>query len=249
MSNFLFSILYVAKLSINNAFSLFKTSIEFARAAELHLTPVVVATLNQFATDNENFGKQINKNQKSGLTDDLKPVDKERDNFYGEIRRIVSSYQKSNNAGKKAAAKLLRLFLDPYWDVAELPLNTETDILIELLAKYKANADLMGAAQLLGIDGLFTDLEAKNAAFKTLYEGRNTEYSEREKGSGSSLKPAAVEGYIQFCNALEQAANFTPNAEIIALCNKLDELRKKYHGLDGSGGKDTPPPADETTLK
>lgn len=111
-----------------------------------------------------------------------------------------------------------------------------------------ADVDWMGASQLVAIDDLFTALEAKNTTFKTLFESRNTEYSEREKGSGTSLKPAAVEGYIQFCNALEQAANFTPNADIIALFNKLDELRKKYHGLDGSGGKDTPP-VDEVPVK
>jgi hypothetical protein len=116
MSNFLFSILYVAKLTINNAFSLFKSSIELARAVEPQLSPVLVAALNQLAVDNDAFGKEINKNQKSGLTDDLKLLDKERDDLFAEIRRIVTSYLKSSDASKKAAAKSLQLFLAPYWD-------------------------------------------------------------------------------------------------------------------------------------
>jgi len=49
-----------------------------------------------------------------------------------------------------------------------------------------------------------------------------------------------VTSYNQFCTALEQAVNLTPNPEIITLFNKMDDLRKKYHLLEG-GGKDTPP--------
>ncbi|MHB9141952.1 MAG: DUF6261 family protein [Paludibacter sp.] len=240
MSNFLFTVLYVAKLSINNAFSLFKTSIELARIVELQLNPVLVAALNQFATDNEKFGKQINKNQKSALTDDMKPLDDERDSLFSIIKRAVNSFQKSSDPASKAAAKLLYLLLTPYWKAGSLPLNSETDILDELLAKYKASPELKAAAVALNVDATFTLLETKNTAFKALYQSRITEFAAREKASGTSLKPATVASYIQFCTALEQAVNLTPNAESIALFNKLDELRKKYHLLEG-GGKDTPP--------
>lgn len=245
MSNFLFSVLYVAKLTINNAFSLFKTSIELARAIEPQLSPILVAALNQLTIDNEKFGKEINKIQKSGLTDDLKLLDKERDDLYGEIKRVINSYLKSSDANKKAAAKSLQLFLTPYWDAAALPFNTETDILVEILTKYKAAIDLQMAAQPLDIVRLFTALEEKNSAYYALYQSRLTERSGRGKTSGSSLKPAAVASYIQFCTALEQAVNLTPNPETITLFNKLDDLRKTYHLLDG--GKDTVPAAVATT--
>ena len=250
MSNFLFAALYVAKLSINNAFSLFKSSIELARnhSTELQLGPVVTAALNQFADDNEDFGKQINKNQKSGLTDDLKPLDNERDSLFSVIKRAIITYQKSSDEPKKAAAKLLYLFLTPYWNAGSLPLNSETDILDELLTKYKTNPDLLAAAIQLNVGATFTELETKNTAFKVLYKSRNTEVSAREKASGSSLKPTAVASYIQFCTAIEQAANLTPNPEIIALFNQLDDLRKKYHSLEG-GTKDTPPAPDDAPAK
>ena len=241
MSNFLFTVLYVAKLSINNAFSLFKTSIDFARisSTESQLGPVLTAALNQFADDNENFGKQINKNQKSGLTDDMKPLDIERDSLFSVIKRTVSSYQMSSDEPKKDAAKQLYLFLTPYWNAGSLPLNSETDILDELFAKHHASSELSAAALTLALDRTFAQLEVKNTAFKVLYQSRNTEVSAREKASGSSLKPAAVTGYIQFCTALEQAANLTPNPEIITLFNKMEDLRKKYHLLEG--GKITVP--------
>jgi len=247
MSNFLFSVLYVAKLTINNAFSLFKTSIELGRASQEQLSPIIVAALNQLALDNDKFGKEINKLQKSGFTSDLILSDKERDNQYAEIKRIISSYLKSSQPNKKAAAKLLQLFLTPYLNAAALPFNTETDILVEIITKYNANADLISAAQELDITGLFNALDEKNAAFYSLYQTRLEEQSGRVKASGSSLKPAAVASYIQFCTAVEQGANFIPNPETITLFNKLDELRKKYHLLDGSG-KDTPT-TPETSAK
>jgi len=240
MTNFLFSILYVAKLTINNAFSLFKSSIELARAVESRLSPILVAALNQLEADNVAFGKEINKNQKSGLTADLKLLDKERDALFAEIRRIVTSYLKSSDAGKKAAANTLQLFLAPYWDALSLPWNTETDILVEVFGKYHAQSELSSAATTLGIDAQFTALESKNTAFKALYNSRTTETAARSKVSGTKLRPAAVASYIQFCTALEQAVNFTPTDDLILLFNKLDDLRKKSHLLEG-GSKDTPP--------
>ena len=243
MSNFLFSILYVAKLTINNAFSLIKSSIELARAVEPQLSPILVAALNQLEADNVAFGKEINKNQKSGLTPGLKTLDKERDALFAEIRRIIKSYLNSSDAPKKAAAGTLELFLAPYWDALSLPWDTESDILVEVFGKYHSHSELSSAAITLEIDAQFTALEAKNTDFKVLYNSRTTETAVRSKVSGTKRKPAAVASYIQFCTALEQAVNFTPTDELILLFNQLDDLRKKSHLLEG-GSKDTPAPDD-----
>jgi len=244
MKNLVFYSLYVAKLTINNAFSLFKTSIELAQLVKSELGPIVNAALTKFTIDNEKFGLQINKNKKSGLTDELISIDKDRENVHGEIKRIVSTFVKSSDETKKTASRVLQIFLDPYRGAATLPLNTQTAILSELTAKYKSRPDLLAAAQTLGVDQLFIVLEAKNNAFDMLYKSRNEEYSIRET-SGSSLKPVAVASYIQFCIAMEQAANLTPNEATLALFYKLDELRKKYHALGGNG-KDNSIKTDET---
>jgi len=240
MSNLSFSSLHVNNLTINNAFSLFKSSIDISIPVKTQLGDMLNAVLVKLITDNENFGQQINKNQKSALTDDLKPLDKERDNVQAEINRTVSFHLKGSDAAKKTAAQTLKLFLTPYWNAATLPLNTQTGVISEMIGKYKANADLKAAALLLGLDTQFAALEAKNIAFDTLYLSRNEEISGRET-SGSSLKPAAIASYNQYCTAIEQAANFTPNDAILALFNNLDTLRKKYHALGGNGKPDVPP--------
>ena len=198
MSKLSFSPAHVNGMSINNAFALIKSSIDISIPVKTYLGEMVNAALAKLITDNENFGNQINKNQKSGLTDDLKPLDKDRDDTKAEINRTVKFYVKGSDETKKAFAQKLKLFLTPYWDTASLPQNTQTGVVSEMLAKYKANPELVAAAQALGIDTLFTALETKNNAYDDVYKTRNNEISDRET-SGSSLKPVAVASYNQFC--------------------------------------------------
>jgi hypothetical protein len=84
----------------------------------------------------------------------------------------------------------------------------------------------------------------KNAAFNVKFMGRNTEYSERSD-SASTVKPAAVAAYIQFCTVIEQIVNLTPSDTALALFNQMDELRKEYHSQEGgSNGKEETAPTD-----
>ena len=239
MSKFLFSSLYVNNQTINNVFSLVKSSADISIPVQSYLGEMVNAALAKLMVDNEKFGEQINKNQKSGLTDDMKPLDKERDDVQYEINRDITYHLKGSDLGKKAAAQTLKLFMTPYWNAAKLPLNTQTGIVYEMLGKYKASPILVAAARELGMDAKYLLLEVKNNAFDAKYKDRNDEAPDRQT-SGSSLKPAVVDSYNTFCTAMEQAVNLTPNDQNIALFYKLDELRKKYHALGGNG-KDVPP--------
>lgn len=241
MENLSFSPLHVNNLSINNTYSLIKSSVDIAIPVKSALGDMINAALTKLMAANENFGQQINKNQKSELTDDLKPLDKDRDATGAEVNRTVTFYFKGSDETKKAAAQKLKSFLTPYWNAASLPLNTQTAVWSEMLGKYTANADLKAAALTLGIDGTFATLETKNNAFDAVYKSRNEEISSREM-SGSSLKPAAISSYTQFVTVVEQTANLMPNETVIALFNNLDTLRKKHHLLEG-GTKDASKPA------
>ena len=242
MENKVLSSLYVAKLSINDIYGLNKSIVDLAKPVVSEIGTIPAAALSHLETTNQNLMVSMNKNLKSTFTEDVQALDKDRDTDIAEIKRVTSSYLKSSDALKKSAASTLHLFLTPYWGIAALAQDTETGVVDEMLMKYKARPDLMAAAKTLDIDTLFTSLETKNKAFDVKFKSRNTEYSERDS-SASSVKPAAVAAHIQFSTALEQAANFTPSDTIIALFNKIDELRKKYHALEGSN-KATPAPAN-----
>ena len=238
MSNLSFSSLNVNNLTINNLFSLIKSSVDYANPANNNLGPIANAALVKLTADYESFGLQINKDQKSTLTAELVPLDKDRDDTQANINRTVTFYEKGNDESKKSLAIKLKSFLKPYWNAASLPLNTQTGVIADMLVKYKANPELRSAVTVLGMDTSFTALETQNNAFDAVYTRRNNESSARIT-TGSDLKPTAVESYIQFCTAVEQAANFTPNDSILALFHNLETLRKKYHAMLG-GSKDTP---------
>ena len=236
MENHVFSPLYVAKLPVNGIYALNKSTLELAEPVVSEIGIIPAAAMTYLETINQNLVISMNKSQKSSYTDEMKALDKERDADIAEIKRVTSSYLKSSDTDKKAAASVKQLFLAPYWGMATLAQDIETGVVAEMLVKYKARPDLLAAAQTLGIASLFATLETKNTAFNTKFMNRNAEYAERELAA-SNVKPAAVAAYIQFCTAIEQAANFAPNDTIIALFNKMDELRKKYHTQEG-GGKD-----------
>jgi len=238
MSKFELTTLTAGNLSINNAFSLFKTSIDISIPFKSYLGPIENAALDQFSLDNENFGKQINKNQKSNLTKKLDVLDNDRVGFWKEIKRIDNSYVKSPDPIKKEAALTIQSFIAPYLEADSLPLNSKSGTFSEISAKYNANDNVKAAAKILGIDTSFVGLERQNGAYDTMYKNRNNEYAQAEV-SGTSLKPSVVISYNMYCTAIEQAANFTPSDKNISLFHQLDELRKTYHALGGSG-KDTP---------
>ena len=238
MSKLVFSSLRVSNLSLNNLFSLVKSSCDITIPVKSDLGEMVNLALTKLMSDNEKFGEQINKNQKSGLTDDLTLLDKDRDDVIAEINRDITYHIKGSDAAKKAAAQTLKLFHTPYWNMAKLPLNTETGVVYEMLGKYNANPALVAAAKLIGSDAKYILLNDRNNVFYNKYKDRNDEAPEHEI-SGSSLKSVVVDSYNTFCMAMEQDVNMVPNDQTRALFLKLDDFRKKYHALEG--GKDVPP--------
>lgn len=238
-----FSPVYVIHLPISGLFSLNKSTIELAKPLMPALGSIPAAALAELELAQQNLGAGMNRAQKSGLSDDVKALDKERDAFLAEIFRVPTSYLRSSDEAKKSAASVMHLFLVPYKGVAAQPVNYETGTVADMVVKYRARPDLLAAAQTLGIDNLFDKLDLKNMGLNTIYQDRTTEYAERDVAA-SEFKPAAVAAYIQFCTSIEQAFNFAPNDTNTALFNKMDEYRKKYHALET--GKGDTPATDET---
>jgi len=226
-----FSSLYVNMLPIPGLFSLIKSTIELAKPLLPDLGTIPKAALAELELAQQNLGLGMNIAQKSELSVDVKTMDKERDGYLDEIIRVPTSYLRSNDAAKKAAATTMHIFLIPYKGVQAQPINFETGTVADMVQKYKSRPELIAAATVLGIEGLFDQLETKNNALNAIYQNRTAEYSEHETAA-SAMKPAAVAAYIQFCTSIEQAENFSPTDTIGALFNKMDEHRKHYHSIE-----------------
>ena len=227
-----FSPLKVNNLTIDGVFSLNKSTIEIAKPVSAEIGPIATAALSHVEQTQSELGANMNQSQKSALTGDIKEYDNQRDADLREILSVNKTYLKSSDAAKKAASSTLQLFLAPYKGAAKQPINIETGTLSEMIEKYKASAELKAAATALGIDSLFSSMEIKNNALNEIYHNRNAEYADRSDAA-SDAKPAAIAAYMQFCTAIEQAHHYTPNDTLTAVFNKMDELRKKYHALEG----------------
>jgi len=238
-----FSPVYVNLLTISGLFSLNKSTIELAKPLVPTLGNIPAAALAELEVAQQNLGLGMNRGQKSGLSDNMKVLDKERDAFLVEIFRVSGSYLRSSDEAKKSASSALHLFLAPYKGVAAQPINFETGTVADMVVKYRARPDLQAAAQTLDMHNLFDKLEAKNTELNTIYQSRTAEYAERN-AAASEFKPAAVAAYIQFCTSIEQAFNFAPNDTTTALFNQMDEYRKKYHALETV--KNATPETDDT---
>ena len=232
MKSLSFGPLNAAKLTVNGVYSLCKSTIDLAKPVIAQIGVLPAAGLTHLETLNLQLGASVNKANKSAYTQELQQMDKERDNILAEIKREISTGVKSSNTDKKLAASALQLFMSPYWESNVLPQDVETGVVDDCLVKLNASEELKTAAVTLDITGLFASLDTKNKAFDQKFKNRNTEYAEKGEPA-TAIKPLVVPAYVQFCTALEQTVNLAPNDTVLALFYQLDELRKKYHALEG----------------
>ncbi len=223
-----FVILHLNNLTIDDLFSLNKSTIECATPVKESLGELPKAILAQLETNNNAMGNQMNKASKSALTAQLAGIDTDRDDRFAEIKRNVTTAIRGRDAVKKEAAQQFEIFLSPYWNTASKAMNTETGVFSELFEKFNANEGLNANAATIGITDMMTGLETSNTEFNTVYQTRNAQEAATDGPSASSLKSDALKSYDQFCMAVEQAANFTPSDILTSLFNQMDEFRKKY---------------------
>jgi len=222
---------HLNNLTIDNLFSLTKSTIEVAGPVRESIGELPNAILNQLETDNNAMGLQLKKAFKSGLTPQVTELDLDCDDRLSEVKRNVSTNLLGRNPEKKAAAEALKIFLNPYWNTDTKPLITQVSLTKEMFAKFNANETLTTHAATIGIADMMAGLEAANTALSALYQTRNEQVSALDGPSASSLKSATSKSYEHFCIAVEQAVNYTPSAILTTLFNQMDELRKAYARL------------------
>jgi len=223
--------LYAIRLSIDNVLGLVKSTINLALEVKNELGDMSNATLNRLITDNQLFEPLVKNPRKNGFTERVNLANAERKERFAEIKRIVKLHLKSRDAKRKAAAKTLDFFFSTYWSTIKEPMNSVTGVVSGMFEKYNANLEVKAAAIILAIDTLMIEFETSNKAFDIIYNQRLADDAAHEL-SASQQKKTVCDSYTEFCNAIEQAANFTPSESVLKLFNKMNELRKNYHILE-----------------
>ena len=241
-----FSKLHVNNLSIEDLYSISKSTTDIASEVKDNIGEIGKIAMAQLITDNTAMGEQMNKQRKSSYTEQLVEKEADRDERFSEIKRNITTALKGRNAEKSAAGETLKLFFSSYWDIEKKAMNSKTGILYEMFQKYNASETLKTQAAIIGINDMLTELETVNIEFDTLYKARNDEQATQTSPSATNLKSATIKSYEQFCIAIEQAVNFMPNDNLTLLFNKMDDLRKKYSLLVSKTEKEETTTTTET---
>ena len=232
------TIVHLTGLTIEDLFSLNKSTVESATPVKESIGKLPKAILAQLETNNNAMGVQMNKSLKNALTPQVIEMRAEREDRFAEVKRNVTTALKGRDPGKKAAAENIESFLRPYWNFKDRAMNTQTGVMNELFSKFNASEPLKAQAATLGITDMMTGLETANVAFGVLYQTRNEHEAATNGPSASSLRRDAQTSYEQFCLAIEQAVNYTPTDIYTALFKQMDELRKTYARLATTKAKE-----------
>ena len=228
--NLVFKSLHVSHLSHDGAMSLFQSTYVLALPLREHIGTTANAILTELIENTDTCRAQTHRPRKSPLSETVKTLRKTCNDQLAEMKRTISFSAKSSNDTLNKAGKMLKLFFSPNWNIQKEALHTQIEITALILEKYHADPNVVAAGQTIGIDSIVTQLQTTNAELEKIFSDRIEETSSRP-ASGTELRPAANESYMQFCTAIEQAARYTPNNEVIELFNVMNVHRKTAHKL------------------
>jgi len=229
-----FSTLYLNYLNHNEAASVFSLTVKMATPYKDYIGELGRIALTSLTEKIQPYVEQVNQIRKSELTGPVIAARNDCDNVFAEIKRAIKFELKSRDESRKVAAQKLVFFYTPNWDLSKKALGAQMESTTNMMLAYNINAEVMAAAQVIGVDTLMSELETNNSILITIYLARNKENGDREI-SATNLRPEATEAYTRFCKVIEQAANLMTTAEIHSLFNSMDELRIKNQALTHKG--------------
>ena len=225
-----FSSLYAYHLSNENVRGLIGRSCDLAEDVKASIGELPKSILIDLREKFNPFSAQVNREQKSSKTEEVKLQRVICNDLFAEIKRVANFESKSRDAARKQAALLLLEFLHPYLNLSKQSLIDMQESGKEMMQKYGNDAALADAALKIGLKDIFTEFKTANAELVEVYNLRNSEVSARTESS-SDLRPACIETYQHFCTAIELAVSYTANQDLTNLFNQMEELRVKYHAM------------------
>ena len=228
-----FKSLHISHLDNGSAVTLFYAAYETALPVRGYIGTTADSILSDLIRDAAACSEQVGRQRKNALSDDVKALRKTCLDLFAEIKRTIVFAAKSRVEHLHAAGEELKFFFEPFWNIPKKALEVQMDMTVGLQLRYNTQPEIRMAAQVIGIDTLMTDFEITNSRLLSVYLDRNEEVGARP-ASGTDLRPAANESYMQFCTAIEQAVRYTPNEELIGLFQLMNVQRKAAHKLMAS---------------
>lgn len=224
-----FVVISPKSLTINDTLALAKSTIDIVEPDQGLMCDTSRLALASLKISTTKISSVSNIPRESSITKIINEKNKLVKKYFGEIKKISSAFIDSSIDDKQKASAELSKLLSPYKEIEKIKKVSKSATISEMLQKYNNSNTYKNAAQILGLEQVFTKLEEANKEYDTLYKTRNSEQSNKVTETSTDIKPIVLDHYSNLCVLIELTVNYAPTPERIALFNKINELRKKFH--------------------
>jgi hypothetical protein len=201
--------------------------------------------LQELNTQTVGYDKAMLQITKSDETAKIVAADNRRDNAVTALTRQLLVYELSEDEAELLAYQSLATVVNTYKGIQRWNLEEETNGIDNLLAdlvdsKYKPHVERL---QMLPY---VNRLEATNAAFKTLFNGRTQEASNKESYDVPAMRNQIKTVYEDMVAYVLSMAKAQKTEQYTKCLDVINAVRKYYHDLlakrkSGSNGADDAP--------
>jgi hypothetical protein len=168
--------------------------------------------------------------RKSFITDDIKSLDKLRDDCIAGLRLAIKSLLKSADPAVRKDAYKLKTVLDNYGDIAKMDYDTES------AAIYNFAQDMDGKysqeVQRLGLTGRITDLKRFNSQFMELTTERYAEKTARPDRKLADVRRDVDASYANIIKVIEAFIITNPDHKLDDFVKELNIIITHYKTVD-----------------
>ena len=171
--------------------------------------------------------------RKSGYTEQIDVADQRRDSTFRGLVDSVNAALNHFNAEVTAAAKLIKIVLDAYGNLARKPGDEETsgiyNLVQDLETKYAAEVQLIGVGQWVA------ELKANNESYGNLVKSRYIETSEKPEAKMRQFRVDIEASYRDITAAIESLVKLTDSDTEAAMykdfIGKLNVVVESYKNI------------------
>ena len=169
------------------------------------------------------------KEKRNALTQQLKEIDKSRDNYIRVIHAQVKNIGKLNLLITDAFVKTISRLLEKYGhDLATANYPTESQQIIALLTAYNASQELKTAAEGLNIAQYFDALDEANSQFEEIFMARIKIKASTEKVDSLAIRLVTDIRLTEFYKAIEYCSREYDDLDYATPVAELNHLISYY---------------------
>jgi len=196
-----------------------------------HKIEAIAALQTQLQTLQQQMAQSFQIDTGSAKTDDLKELDKKRDDAIRGITQVVSGYAlHPTEAKSKAGEALLRSIRKYATNIIRLSYQEETAVINNLIDNWTNDATLATAITTLGLADWQTALDQANQEFDTVYVARSQESAQKQTIKSTSEIRKEVEAQYQLTvQHINANVILNPSDALNQLVAEMNSLIDKYN--------------------